>query len=492
MSLASMAPHRENALNVVCRQRSAGIPTVCACHSSRLSQRRSSGRISVSSMSTGERRMEWQVSPEVDASFREQRVAVLAEEPVRWKADASAFYFIGISSGVAATWMVDVKPDMRVVSGGPHRLTTMVEQNSGLTISRTGDVVAFGAASGNAQVWSFPLDAAGRITAARPEPLTPGEVAVVNPSLARDGATLVYSVERPGGTGGVELQKRTMSNGATETLRVSETASGEVRGQPHVSPDGKRVVFRYVPPESASRGRGGGTWGPQQMRLLDLNGKKESRLTSLADGAEVPFGWSSDSRFVVATFERRRYQPGQGGMAIGLFPVSAAPTADKQLSVVTTAGDEQTRLFQASMSPDRRWVTFLVQNVDGRARIAVVGPDVTWTTPRSESDWKYIDADQSRGQAPMVRRRPADLLPVGARRVMECVGRRIRPGDGPKRTTDAGHAFRRSRRADSLADRATRNQRRARAAGDPHDSSDRRHLDAEGESLTGPCCPRRS
>ena len=24
----------------------------------------------------------------------------------------------------------------------------------------------------------------------------------------------------------------------------------------------------------------------------------------------------------------------------------------------------------------------------------MVGPDVTWTTPRSESDWKYIDTDQ--------------------------------------------------------------------------------------------------
>ncbi len=220
-------------------------------------------------------------------------------------------------------------------------------------------------------------------------------MAVVNPSLARDGTTLVYSVRRPGGTGGVELQKRTMSDGAIETLRVSKTASGEERNQPFVSPDGKRVVFRYTPPESAGRGRGGGTWGSQQMRLLDLNGKKEeSLLTSLADGAEVPFGWSPDSRFVVATFERKRYQPGQDGMAIGLFPVSAAPTADKQLSVIT-AGDEQTRLFQASMSPDGRWVTFLVQNPEGRNRIAVVGPDFTWATPTPERDWKYIDTDQS-------------------------------------------------------------------------------------------------
>ncbi len=102
----------------------------------------------------------WDVSPEVDASFREQRVAVVPGEPVRWKADASGFYFIGVSSGVAATWMVDVKPEIRVVSGGPHRMTTMGEQNSGLTISRTGDL-AFGAASGNAQVWSFPLKRGG-------------------------------------------------------------------------------------------------------------------------------------------------------------------------------------------------------------------------------------------------------------------------------------------------------------------------------------------
>ena len=112
----------------------------------------------------------------------------------------------------------------------------------------------------------------------------------MNPTSHRMAAGFVFSVTRPGGLQSSELRLKTVSDPPDRILRVSDSARGEARRQPHISHDGRYVVFRYIPPES--RGPAGGGYGPQQLRLLDLDTDEESELTKTTNGVVLANGWS--------------------------------------------------------------------------------------------------------------------------------------------------------------------------------------------------------
>jgi len=182
-----------------------------------------------------------------------------------------------------------------------------------------------------------------------------------------------------------------VSEPVDQTLRISDSGRGEARTQPNISPDGRHVVLRYIPPESLGPGRSGGARGPQQLRMLDLETDEESELTRTTAGLVLPNGWSADGRFVVVNLDRRRLQEEAKGTAIGLVPVSAAPRAESQMKIVTTsAGD----LWQPSMSPDGRWIAFRVSPSTDLRQIAVIGSkDGQWTEPQDERSWRYLESD---------------------------------------------------------------------------------------------------
>jgi Tol biopolymer transport system component len=336
-----------------------------------------------------------EAAPQYSPHLRDMRIFV-PTRPLVWSPDARTIYFVGVSREISAVWKLDVLPDERTVIGGPHRITTMSEGTSGVTIARTGGSIAFGALTGHARTWWYPLDASGRING-QPEVMTPAEAQVFDPDVTPDARLLVYTLRRPGGVGGTELRARMLPDGADRILRVSKTERGESRSVPHASPNGRHVVYRYVAPESEGTGRGGGAFGPQELRWLDLTTSEESPLTRTAPGTVLPGGWSPDSRFVVARVERRRIQKDAVGMMIGLLPLSAAPAAEGHMKVVT-ASDHG--LYQPSMSSDGRWVVF-ASNRNGISRIAVVGSkDGLWNDPVEERDWRYIDEDMSRKDKP--------------------------------------------------------------------------------------------
>lgn len=251
--------------------------------------------------------------------------------------------------------------------------------------------MAFAAADRTPRIWWYSLDPSGRRIIGQPKALTPAETESQDPHVTPDGRLLVFSVQRPGGQGGVDLRVRTLADGVERILRVSDTARGEVRNLPQLSPDGKRVVFRYVPPESQGPGRGGGPLGPQQLRVIDLDTLEESSVTTTAPGVVLPHGWSADGRFVVTTLDPRRFKlDAPAGRAIGLLPLAGAPEAERQMKVVTTSSGG-ILLHQPSLSPNGRWVAFLVGIT---FRIAVVGSkDGQWSAPQDQAEWRYLDED---------------------------------------------------------------------------------------------------
>ena len=335
---------------------------------------------------------DWIASPAVLTSFRESGVLVETGGPVVWAPHARAVYFIGRSRGVASVWKLDVDPDTHSVTGGPHRVTpALADDTTGIAVARTTGSMAFSVSTRIPQVRTFPLDSSGRRIAGAPGVLTSSATESNYPDMTPDGKRIVFTVRRPGGLQGSELKLRTLSEPGDRTLLVSDTVRGEARTTPHISADSRHVVFRYVPPESLRAGRSGGPRGVQQLRVLDLETNEESELTRMTVGVVLPNGWSRDGRSVVVTLDRRRLPEEAKGMAIGLLPVAAAPNAESQIQIITTSvGD----LWQPSMSPDGRWLAFRVgSNTDPR-QIAVVGSkDGQWTEPQDERSWRYLESD---------------------------------------------------------------------------------------------------
>jgi serine/threonine protein kinase/Tol biopolymer transport system component len=352
----------------------------------------------------------WSISETVVTTFRELaiRVQPSLHPVVVWSPDMDALYFVGDSRGVSVVWRLDVDRSSRTVTGGPHRVAAMAADATRVSAARSTAALAFAAADRTPRLWSYPLDTSGRRISARPAALTSGETHSRNPDITPDGRLLTYSVSRPGGLAGVELRTMTTRDRVERTLRVSDPSRGELRDLLRLSPDGKHVVFRYIPPESTGRGRGGGILGPQNLRLIDLDTDAERDLTRTRAGVVLPNGWSSDGRFVVATFARHRLEPEVNAtseptmdvsradvhagapMSIGLLPLDAAPDAESRMRIVTTS---EGSLWQPSMSPNGHWIAFVTTR-GGVFRIAIVGSaDGEWRQPREPKDWRYLDSD---------------------------------------------------------------------------------------------------
>jgi dipeptidyl aminopeptidase/acylaminoacyl peptidase len=61
------------------------------------------------------------------------------------------------------------------------------------------------------------------------------------------------------------------------------------------------------------------------------------------------------------------------------------------MKIVTTSDGG---LWQASISPDGRWIVFRVSSVTDLRQIAVLGSeDGQWTKTQDERSWRYLDSD---------------------------------------------------------------------------------------------------
>ncbi len=343
-----------------------------------------------------------EVHKDVQDHFRDQILSPWPTEPLVWAPDGTAIYFVGFSRGLLNIWSVDVEPRTSAIVGGPYRITMMPLANESIALSRTGTGIAFGAADRNYRVASYRIDEASSRVVGPPQWLTSPELFAVWPDLTRDGSKLAFKVYRPGsGTGLVEL--RVSGVGPERTLTVDDTfARREFRGPLRWSPDGSRLAYRHFRLERTTP-----TSQPVAIRslvLLDVSTGDERELTTpFSDpnyGDEVVYGWSPDGKFIVST--GGRYAPGQ--KAIALVPASAAPEAERHATIVTTGDDN---LWNASMSPNSRWICFQAQRSTSSRLVVIAshGGDWNWLTderfwvdkPKWSADGKLLYFISSQG-----------------------------------------------------------------------------------------------
>lgn len=303
----------------------------------------------------------------------------------RWSPSGRELYFEGVSGSVRNLWKVEVEPESLRWTAGPEQLTTGTGLNTDLTVAPNGKRIAFTARTENIRLWSLPFDAAaGRVKQTElveragqaGGPVTAQGVNAYFPDLSPDGQRLVYLAQR---VGKEELRERWLKDGRETLLMAAEEL---ISAHPRWSPDGRQLAYDRSRPSHPGQIR-----RESSMYLLSPGGGEGRQLTAPGKSRDVVWDWSPDGQAILGG----AYPPGSPRRIIGLFPLSAAPNAERELRVI--ASHPEQNLYQARYSPDGRWISFIAAKAfdAGISTIYVIQPGTGQPgSGQPGGEWKQI------------------------------------------------------------------------------------------------------
>jgi Tol biopolymer transport system component/DNA-binding winged helix-turn-helix (wHTH) protein len=328
--------------------------------------------------------VEWTVDDAVTQRFRDDAVTVWSD-PLDWGADARTVFFVGEVRGVRNLWQIDVDVANRRVTGGPHPVTAFADAHT-FSVSSSDQRLAIERSARTAQLWSYEMDAAGRIREDRAEPVTPEAEHAVLPDVSSDGTRVVFVRAKPGSQQQRDLVVRELATGHERILRTVDDRH-ELLMFPRWSRSGRRVSYtnaKWSGPDAMQ----------QQVHTVDLERDVDGPLTSSwAFGAETDMpleranSWTPDDRFLVSSGVR--YVDGHN--ALVLLPADGAPRAEMAAVVVTKT--THGRIHQPSISPDGQWIAFRASGMPGRprARLAIVSVN---QRDADETSWRVATGEK--------------------------------------------------------------------------------------------------
>jgi Tol biopolymer transport system component len=287
-----------------------------------------------------------QRAPRVQEAMASARLDNFHRDAFAWAPRADALFFVGTSRGVRNTWRVQVDPLTLEWTDGPERITAGPGADTDVAVSRDGLRILFASSQRNAKIWLFPFDArTGRLSGGG-QPITDAGSYASLGDVTTDHRRLLYWVGQPGRRPHERLVQRSTTGDEPQELILEDT-DRRWHFAPRWSPDGKRISYRVWIVE-------GGRATLCSIELLDPRTGVQTQLTSPQARHDNPWGWSPDGQWIVAPGPR--YVAGQD--ALVLLPVAGAPSAESRARVVTS--DHCHWFWQASMSPDSRWVALQV------------------------------------------------------------------------------------------------------------------------------------
>jgi eukaryotic-like serine/threonine-protein kinase len=223
-------------------------------------------------------------------------------------ADSIDLWNVPVTSG---SWQIDRRPE---------RLTSGAGSAFSASSSLDGRVM-FANLSQGIHLWSLPLDSNKSHTPGQPELLTESSAAEYWPSVDSAGTRLAFTATglRPPG-----IRLRDLETGKEQEL----PPIGLPAQHPKISPDGRRVAY---------------TVGHQKGPELHIVAEGSAQPERISQDCDWAWGWSPDGRYLLCKWGAQRI--------VRLLEAGSGKVSE-------LLEDADADLWQASFSPDGRWITF--------------------------------------------------------------------------------------------------------------------------------------
>jgi Tol biopolymer transport system component len=252
-----------------------------------------------------------------------------------WDQSGTAIYLEVVQRNLSDIWKVRVDAQSLAWLGA-ERLTTGPARDIDVAVSPDGRHLAFTSETELTRLWRFPLQAnEGRI-AHQGIPVTDETASIGQSALSRDGSKIAYLRQEAG----VDRSEMWVSNSdGTHRILVGEGAPGAW------SPDGLSLAYGIGRVDGTPLG----SWAFAIQRL----GERESIVGGWS-GERVffPTDWPSEGDALIGVYVAPLY----GQAVIARWPLAGQ---GNQMSVI--ASDPACNLWQPSVSPNGRWLTFTTQ-----------------------------------------------------------------------------------------------------------------------------------
>ena len=159
-------------------------------------------------------------------------------DPV-WSPDGRYIYFSSNRGGTESLWRVAVEEEKGTVLGSPELVTTsMAARIMGITISRGGERIAYGAKVGKTNLHAISFDPDAESVVGESVRITQGSKRTVYPDPSPDGKWMAFNFKPGGGQADIAV------------IRMDGTGLRQLTNNPHHanfmprwSPDGSQIAF---------------------------------------------------------------------------------------------------------------------------------------------------------------------------------------------------------------------------------------------------------
>jgi eukaryotic-like serine/threonine-protein kinase len=275
-------------------------------------------------------------------------------------------------SNVYNLWKIHVNPES-LDWVAAERLTTGAGADVLGALSADGAKLAFGTHRESSRLWLFPLDAGGRSLGAG-EPLTEDGAEAPHATFSPDGQWIGYNLMRQG-TSRTETWITSLGERRSEMIATGSAF-------PVWSPDARSLAYVYVRTS-------GDRYVDTRLVVRSLEGGERAIGRTREDRQFLPTQWTKAGP-LLGSYIHTTPSPVLYTSKVALWPTRRGDTAEPERVL---AEHPTGPLWQPQLSPNERWLTFILQRHAGQDTVEMLiapadgGHPEGWTRIAPDHAW---------------------------------------------------------------------------------------------------------